>query len=168
MPLKIYLDLCRLRAGPQDLPASPALLAAALAAHFAADVATVLGVYPLWEALKGAAVDTALLAAVTHTALMLRNLDHRTVQTLSALAGCGAAIALLTDLAVTLLQGFVPVWAVWAPFVLWYLAVFGHIVRHAFSIPFFPAVGFALLYLILSAAITSAFLMPVEIGESAG
>ena len=95
MFLKIFLDICLLRANPQDLPDSDTLMLAALAAYGLADVIGVLDIVSVGGAVLAAAVDTLLLVAATHLALRWRHLENRVPQTLSALAGCGALISLL-------------------------------------------------------------------------
>ena len=87
-----FLDLCLLRANPQDLPTSNRLLAAALVAHLLANVLTGLDSASPENALLAGAMDTLLLVALTHTGLMLRGVGARTRQTLTALAGCGALL----------------------------------------------------------------------------
>lgn len=165
MIARTFLNLCLLRANPQDLPATTAVMALALLAHFFADVVSVLDVASWRNAVAAGAVDTVLLAALTHVALMLRRLEARVKQTLTALAGCGAALALITAGAVALLVPTLPWWAVWTPFLLWYLAVFGHILRHAFDIPFVAGIAAGVLYLLLSIGVTGGFLNPEALLE---
>ncbi|BAU46611.1 hypothetical protein SVA_0028 [Sulfurifustis variabilis] len=156
--LATFLRICLLRANPQDLPASNGLLALALLAHVAADVLSLRGMVDLRAALQAGVVDTVLLVALAHTALLLRNHPDRARQTLTALAGCGALLTLLSHAAVTLAQPIVapPVTAL--PFIVWFVLVYGHILRHALSIGFGLAAGFGLAYLFVSVLVTSAFL----------
>lgn len=161
--LATFLRICLLRANPQDLPASNGLLASALLAHALADALSLWGMVEPRAALRAAVIDTVLLAALAHTALLLRNLGERARQTLAALAGCGALLTLLSHAAVTLAQPLVapPVTAL--PFIAWFVLVYGHILRHALSIGFSLAAGFGLAYLLISVLVTSAFLpLPAE------
>jgi hypothetical protein len=160
MLLKIFLDICLLRAKPQDLPASDSVMLAALAAYVLADVVGVLDIVSAGGALLAAAVDTLLLLAATHLALRWRHLENRATQTLSALAGCGALISLLAWAAAGLVPVQVPAEWVWAPFLLWYTLVFGHILRHALSISLVVGVTASILYLVLSMGVTGLFLNP--------
>lgn len=160
MPFKIFLDLCLLRANPQDLPSSSRLLGLALVAHLAANVLTGLGETGIENALIAGAMDTLLLVALTHTGLMLRNLRERTRQTLTALAGSGALLAVLAWAVVTAAEMVTAhAWMVWLPFLFWFLAVYGHILRHAFN----TGVGAGLLlatgYVLLSLLVTGPFLL---------
>lgn len=160
MPIKTFFNLCLLRASPQDLPSSNRLLGVALVAHLAANLLTGLGETGLENALIAGVMDTLLLVALTHTGLMVRNLRERTRQTLTALAGSGALLAVLAWAVVTLAETVTAqAWIVWLPFLFWFLAVYGHILRHAFN----TSVGVGLLlatgYVLLSLLVTGPFLL---------
>jgi hypothetical protein len=160
MAFKTFLNVCLLRANPQDLPTSNAFLAAALAAHFLANVLTGMDSADPTNALLAGAMDTLLLVALTHTGLMLRNLRERTRQTLTALAGCGALLAVFAWAVVTAAEAVTShAWIVWVPFLFWFLTVYGHILRHAFN----TGVGVGLLlatgYVLLSLLVTGPFLL---------
>lgn len=171
--LVAFLNIALLRANPQDLPASHTVLAIALAAHFVVDVLNALAVVPWGAAVQAGAVSTVLLVAVTHTALLLRNLKERVVQTLSALAGCAALIDLVKYVALRLLVGDVSPGGVAppsglfpllvaVPFEIWLIVVYGHIVRHAFAVRLALGVLLSLVYLTLASLIVMAFLVPIN------
>lgn len=160
MPLKTFLDICLLRANPQDLPASDSVMLAALAAYALADVIGVLDIVSMGSAALAATVDTLLLVAATHLALRWRHLENRLAQSLSALAGGGALLSLLAWGIAALTRTWFPGDWVWAVFMIWYTLVFGHILRHALSIPLAAGVAASLLYLILSISITGLFINP--------
>jgi len=153
------LKICLLRANPQDLPTSTGLTALALAAYYLADVATALMTVPLARALEAAAADTFVLVALVHAALNLRRLGARTRQTLTALAGGGALLAGVTVIIESLLPEGVSSVYVWAPSLLWLLAVYGHVLRHAFDVPYALGIVATGAYLILSLFITAPFLI---------
>lgn len=163
MPLTSFIDLCLLRAQPQDLSGTVPLLVGALIAHVTVDVISLLDVLPAFQAFAGAIVDTVLLVAVAHMALLARNAGNRALKTVTALAGCGAIMSACAVVATALLRDSVaPGWIV-LPFVIWYVLVYGHIVRHAFAIPFGLATAFAALYLVLSIGVSGAmFPLPAE------
>lgn len=163
MLLKTFLGIGLLRANPQDLPASNALMLAALAAYGLADVIGVLDTLAPASAVLAAAVDTLMLVAATHLALRWRHVENRIPQTLAALAGCGAILSLLAWGLAGLTQGMLaPQW-VWAPFLVWYTLVFGHVLRHALSISLAAGVAVSLLYLILSMGVTGLFVSPAPV-----
>jgi len=164
-PMRTMVQICLGRAGPQDLPASGALLAAALLLHAAADALSVRDLLPWAEALKTGLVHTLLLAALTHVALLLRRLEHRARQTIAAVAGCGALISFLVWGASVLLAETLPPWLVLAPFLLWYLGVMGHILRQAMAVPFAAGVALGFAFFILSSAVTGALIrLPLALG----
>jgi hypothetical protein len=157
MLLKQFPAICLLRGNPQDLPASHGLMVSALGAYALTDVVEVLDTLSASGALFAAAVDTLLLVAATQLALRWRSLENRMLQTLSALAGCGALLSLLAWSITGLTREWLaPSW-VWAPFLLWYTLVFGHVLRHALSISLTAGVIVSLLYLILSMGVTGLF-----------
>ncbi len=160
MVFATLLNICLLRANPQDLPASNALVGLALAAHFLANVLTGFDEAGLQNALTAGVMDTLLLVALTHTGLMLRNLRERTRQTLAALAGAGALLAVAAWAVVTL-TGLVTgqAWIVWLPFLFWFLAVYGHILRHAFNVTLGIGLLLATGYVLLSLMVTGPFLL---------
>jgi hypothetical protein len=159
MPLKIFLGICLLRANPQDLPTSNRLMLAALIAYGLADVIGVLDMLSFGSAALAAAVDTLLLIVATHLALRWRNAENRFPQTLSALAGCGALLSLLAWGAAGLTREWLPPPWVWAPFLLWYTLVFGHVLRNALSLALPAGVAVSLLYIILSMGVTGLFVI---------
>ncbi len=159
MPLKILLEICLLRAAPQDLPSSRVGMAGALAAYAMADAITVIDMFTLENALLAAAVDTLLLAAATQLALQWRHFENRATQTLTALAGSGALLSMLAWTGAVLVRGALPPEWIWAAFLVWYTLVFGHVLRHALSLSFAVGVGASILYLILSMGVTGLFII---------
>ncbi len=161
MPFKTFLDICLLRANPQNLPTSNRLLAAALAAHLLANVLTGLDSASPENALLAGAMDTLLLVALTHTGLMLRGLRERTRQTLTALAGCGALLAVLAWAVVTAAEVFTAhAWVAWLPFLFWFLAVYGHILRNAANVSLGLGLALSAGYVLLSLLVTGPLLLP--------
>ena len=162
MLLKTYLRLCLLRANPQDLPGSGVLVLSSLAAYAAMDVVGVLDIISPASALMAAAVDTLILVAVTHLALRWRRFENRFSQTLAALAGCGALLSLAAWVVAAMAGRTIsPEW-IWAPFLVWYTVVFGHVLRHALSIPMAAGIAAGFLYLMLSMSVTGLFIHPVS------
>lgn len=160
MVLATLFNICLLRANPQDLPTSNALLGLALAAHFLANVLTGFDEASFQNSLIAGAMDTLLLIALTHTGLMLRSLRERTRQTLTALAGAGALLAVFAWSVVTVAGSFTSqAWVVWLPFLFWFLAVYGHILRHAFNVTLGVGLLLATGYVLLSLMVTGPFLL---------
>ncbi len=166
MVFATLFQICLLRANPQDLPTSNLIVGLALAAHFLANVLTGLDGANPQNALIAGAMDTLLLVALTHTGLMLRRLRERTRQTLTALAGCGALLAVFAWAVVTAAEAVTAhAWVVWVPFLFWFLAVYGHILRQAFNVTLGVGLLLATGYVLLSLLVTGPFLLadvPVE------
>lgn len=163
MLLNKFIDICLLRKNPQDLPVSHPLMIAAVIAYGITDVIGVLDSLTFGSALLAAAVDTLLLVAVTHLVLHWRDLEIRVPQTLSALAGCGALLSIAAWICAGLTQEWLPPLWVWAPFLVWYIFVFGHVLRHALNISLAAGVAAGLMYLMLSMVVTGLLVTPVSV-----
>lgn len=154
MPLiKLFLDICFFKKGPQDTPASNMLLVLAVFAYLIVGV-VLLGLEGnRGEALVEAIVEGLMLFGFVYMALYLGKKLPRLQQTATALYACdalvsAAAVPLLAWLLVT--PEAKPVYILLALVTLWHLAVVGHILRHALAIPFFFGVGLAFGYVVIS------------------
>lgn len=152
--LRLLLDLCRLRIGPQDLPHSLSIARALVVLSLAIDLlyAALLEVGQL--ALPRLLLTLALLLGVPWLLLRWRGLGARYLQTLTALAGSGVLFKLaLLPLAMAIADLPLPqtpeqlapaqVLVGWLTLALlsWKLVVNAHIFRHALDLRF----GFGLL-----------------------
>jgi len=155
--LTLFFKLCLLRAKPQDLPASGLLTGAALAAYFLAGLMIALTQQSAGPAVLAALADSAVLALLTHTVLLLRKRPERLAQTLSALAGTGAVIQLIAWplLATPALLGLL----------IWNLAINAHILRHALELRLGPAIFASVGFLLVSITVALA-LSPLSQGAS--
>ncbi len=91
---RLAADLCRLRAGPQDLPYSPRLLVLLLVSALALDGVTGALLGDAEDALAHSLLGIAVVFGLTWFTLQLRGHPARFVQSASALAGAGIAISL--------------------------------------------------------------------------
>ncbi len=144
--LTLFFNLCLLRAKPQDLPASWLLLGAALGAYFLTGWMIALTEQSVGYSLLAALADSAVLALLTHTVLLLRKRPGRLPQTLAALAGTGAVIQLI---AWPLLAS--PVLLI--PLLIWSLTINAHILRHTLEIALGLAILTSLGFLLMSATV---------------
>lgn len=144
----LVVDLLRLRARPQDLPASRGLLVAALAAMALGDAIGLAQEVSLTQALLAGALDAALLSGFVFLVLRVRGLESRIWQTLPALALIGAALSLLAQLAITLIPSRELAGLLWWVVLIWYLAASGHVLRHALDVAWYAGTGISLLYLL--------------------
>lgn len=138
-----FVEICFLKRAPQDLPNSAILLAIMLVAHTVTSILLNTVVLDGWSALFAGIIDTLLVSILTGTILYLHSFTARIVQTLSAMTGTGAIISLV---AIPLFSwhagaqqsGSANPFAALLVFgiVAWSLAVSGHILRHALSVPY--------------------------------
>jgi energy-converting hydrogenase Eha subunit C len=168
--LQRFFEICLLRAGPQDLPASRFLLWISLLAYGA--VGMVMSVQNLDVARASLLVllDTALLAALLFALLWSRGLLERYLQTMTALLGTGAilqvaALPILSwqreglgeeTISTTLMIASLLLW-IW---LLWNLIVVGHILRHTLSTRLPIGVLLGLAYLFISYSVTRILFFP--------
>jgi hypothetical protein len=148
----LWLDICLLRAGPQNLPASRELLALAIASYTLVSFLSVPG-YPLATAGQMALVDASLLIVFAASVLYFLGKTARLYQTLTALAGTGALLGLFALPVIHLLSqsheaGQSPLWAglLWLSLFAWSILVVAHIMRHALSVNLAVALVIAALY----------------------
>lgn len=161
--LRKLLEICLLRAGPQDLPAAPQFLALALIGYFLVDVLISRLSFTLGPALAVSLLDVLLLAAFAQIVLRIVAKPERFNQTLAALAGTGQLLGLL---ALPLIHGLTTAQAAgepaaglafgWLAVLIWSLLVLGHILRHALSVSLMTGVGIGVLYSLLSVMIVRA------------
>ncbi|MFB4203686.1 hypothetical protein KBTX_02055 [wastewater metagenome] len=131
--VRLVLDICLLRRGPQDLPASPTLLAATMLAS------AVVG-YPTMRALPAATATPGLDAAYgvivtfafTYALLHAYGLGNRFLQTATALYATDVVVTGLALILLTLGSAGTPVTALGLiGLILWNIAIIAHIFRHA-------------------------------------
>lgn len=165
-----FFDICLLRAGPQDLPASTVLLWLSLLAYFTVGMVMSVQNLDVAHATLLVALDSALLAALLFALLWSRNALDRYLQTLTALLGTGAILQLaampilswqqqgLGDEGVSagLMISSLLLW-IW---LLWDLIVVGHILRHTLSTRLPIGVLIGLAYLFISYSVTRILFFP--------
>ena len=152
-----FIDLCLLRAKPQDLPASQALFMLTFLIN------AVVGLMLIGDARSHPLL--ALLESVTEAIMMLvllrfflqlRQLQARFLQTAAALMGSGLMLGLVALPLLVLAGRGGPegdpglAGMMLLMLVMWSMVVLGHILRHAFEIPLFLAVGLGVLYTLFS------------------
>lgn len=137
--IKAFWSIALLRNGPQTLPASHFLLALVLLVHWLVGVA--LGAMSLdaGGALATSLVGTLVMAAFVHITLTLRGVGRRTLQSLTALAGCesllGMAALPLTAWFFAQPEADRAVPGLLSLLLLgWNIAIAGHVFRHALGV----------------------------------
>lgn len=164
--------MLRLRARPQDLPATDTVLMGTVLAAVGAGLLAIRRLYPTDMALARIGVDLALQLGFVVAALRVTGRPERFRQTFSALCGTGALLVLLTWPLIDILmdQGpedqlfgvaLITLFAVYG----WSVVVVGHILRHALELGFGKSVLLALAYLLASTALADS-VVPVPELES--
>lgn len=158
--LDLFLAICVLRKGPQDVPASEVLLRLCLAVYVAIGVVVGLMELSVPAALAHAGLELALMLGITWALLWMRGLGERFQQTVTAMAGSGVVLGVLalpvigwllhahrhdTDASVPSL--------LYLALLVWRVVVIGHILRHALAVQ--PLLGNALAvgYLVVTVVI---------------
>jgi hypothetical protein len=165
---RAFLAICRLRKGPQDLPASPELLSLTLFAYVVMTACLTMLLRPPVTAIGASLVETALIAGLNFALLALRRLEGRWLQTTTAMAGTGIVFSLI---AVPIYAGLGAgdaggalmgvLYSALLLLVVWSVAVAGHILRHALSLPFPAGVVLAAAYTwVVAAAVSGLFPEP--------
>ncbi len=158
----LLLDIALLRRGPQDMPGDSrsTVLLAVLYTTLSVIVAGLY--YPASAAIGMALADTALLAFITRITLLWRRRAARFMQTFAALLGVGVLLGALNLPLAYSFQHAAAAGTAALPSVLllvllaWQIAVYAHILRHAWALPFPVGVAGALLYVFVSWQLGSA------------
>jgi hypothetical protein len=164
--IKMFWDICAVKAAPQDLPASSFLLSLALLAYLGTGAVVAAFQWPLSQAILAALLDTVFLTVLSRVLLWARMLSGRFVQTLTALAGSGAVMTVIA-LPLVMWQSFVGVTDANAPtlpswllmiWMIWNIVVVGHILRHALSTVLPLGIGLAAVYAYITFQLMRIFL----------
>jgi hypothetical protein len=152
-----FIELCLLRKGPQDLPASRTLLQLLSLIYLGVGVlvgaATGQG---LWVALLQTLVDLALLLGLLYVGLGWLGRLPRLIQAASALVGSGALLSLLVLVPLGMASGgddseLTGVAALlFLALLAWSILVTGHILRHTLELPLVQGALIAVAYNLLA------------------
>lgn len=155
--ISLFVDICLLRSGPQDLPTSTVLLILALLANAAAGVLMLQVSTPPGTSVLIVLFDTVLMVAFVSIVLQLRGHPERRVQTITALGGTGMLFSLMNwpvtgwwyrakeagaETGVPLLALMV--------LLVWNIIVIGHILRHALDVSLPSGIGISLIYVLIA------------------
>lgn len=151
--LNTAVELCLLRLGPQQLPASPALLLVSLLLNLLVGVLMVMAVnLGVMEAVAESLFEIILMLGALYLALKSYNKLARFNQTASALMLSGLLLGLLSLPLVTwnhrsqsAESGLLLLLLIF-----WSILVLGHILRHAFSIPLNLGIAVGVAYTLFS------------------
>ncbi len=161
--LKVFLDICLFRRGPQDLPASAFFFGIVLLANAVVGLIILSMEAPFLTVVPQFLVSITLLTGFSWIVLALSGKSIRFQQTLTALLGADTVISLaaLPFLVwISLNQSFGWVYYILLASMLWSVAVVGHIIRHALSSPYLFGLGLSILYFLASFKVM-VYLFPV-------
>jgi hypothetical protein len=154
MPLlKLFLDICLFRKGPQDAPASPALLKLALSAYFLVGLLLAILEAHWLEGILQVLLEAAMLLGFAWASLMAAGKTSRWLQTAIAMLGTDAlvssfAIPLDAVLLASPQAGLLHLLLLLL--MLWHIAVVAHILRHALSQALAVGLGLSIAYVFFS------------------
>ncbi len=165
--LFLLRDIIQLRRGPQDVPYSPALLAAGYAAALVLEVVVAALFDAPGNALAVGAVTLALHLSILYILLLARGFPNRFVQSGSTLIWCAVVFTLallpavvvtgvgpVTPDQITLVGGLLRVAMIGLS--IWKVVVDAHILRNSLSISFGAGFGVAIVWALVEFAITRA------------
>ena len=139
MPLiKLFLDICLFRKGPQDVPAYTVLFWFALLAFFLVGLIEAFFTGQWLEAMYKSLLEGTILLAFVWISLMVSGKPNRLLQTAIAALGTDAFISSFgIVLAVVSIFASNPInpaiQLLFLALLLWHMAVVAHILRHALS-----------------------------------
>lgn len=139
--IRTLTDICLLRAGPEDLPASPILFRALLAVYFALGIVVNQLQSTLHDSVLLTGIELIVMLFVVAILLHARRLSARYQQTISAMAGTGSLFAILALPLLSVIAGSEAdfdvspiIMALLVVLMLWSLLVTAHIFRRALDV----------------------------------
>lgn len=168
--IKTFWNICWLRSGPQDVPASRGLFLLTLGLNILFDLGFVLTEANFFQALVVVAANTAVMLGAVYLLLLVMGYGARALQTLTAMQGTDLILGLYMLPLVALshwladsAQG--PLGLMVLLIYLWSVVISTHILRNALSIHWLPAGLLAIGYFILSVQVLNALLPANTAGQ---
>lgn len=165
--IKPFLQLCLLSRGPQDIPASRALLLITVSIYWLVAVAMGWPFYGMRSSVLQSVVELLMLLGFTRLALALARHPGRFTQTATALTAAGGLLGVvLLPVAYAIYQAQaqgVPLGIPALAYLVvlgWLLLVYGHIFRHALSLKHLGLGVLVALGLVVFVAMVTQFLFP--------
>lgn len=161
--IQAFLEICLLRKGPQDLPASSLFFGICTGAYALSSLLLATAYQDFNNAVIVALTDSGLTIVITYVLLFAVRRPQRWLQTITALLGTGTMFSLLATpvyyaiASPGVVQSGNPVLGIliWA-LIIWNVIVMAHILKHALAVSFPMGILVALTYIfIVSGAIIS-------------
>ncbi|MCF6323244.1 MAG: hypothetical protein L3J89_02805 [Gammaproteobacteria bacterium] len=154
-----FIDICRLKAAPQDLPSSRLLMGVTLFAYGTIALFLTVEKMGLGIAIQIGVVDALLLAGLAYIMLWVRDFTERYVQMVTAMAGSCALLELLLWPLLMLQQYgvndggmfFVVIATIllWA-WLIWEVAIIANIIKHGLDASIWMALIISFFYIFMS------------------
>ena len=149
--LKLFWNICLLRANAEDVPASRVLMILTVAVYFALSLTVTLIDNNFAKAVFTVIVGLVMMIGFSLAGLWVRSFMNRSLQTVTALAGSGVVFNLISWPLILLSSNYPAEQLMFPRYLLllllfWNIAVIGHILRNALSIPFWAGLGVSVLY----------------------
>jgi len=145
--LKLFFDICLLRANAENVPASRMLLILSVFAYFVLSLGITFIEGNLSKIVAIIMVGFILVIALAQAGLWIRSFMNRSVQTITALAGTGTIFCILTWPLVLLGERWIVARYLLLLIFVWDIVVVSHILRNALSIPFWGGIGISIFYI---------------------
>ncbi|MBE9562509.1 MAG: hypothetical protein IMF12_06565, partial [Proteobacteria bacterium] len=159
--------ICRLRSGPQDLPASRNFFNVTLIFYTAIGLVLPLIQLSLATAILSAIVDTALLVILVSSLLYFASHSARIIQTITALAGANSLFGILIiplflinrskfangEIAQNISNMDFMLLLIFYAVIIWNFIVYAHILRNSLEIPIFASFALTILISLLTFSI---------------
>ncbi len=167
--IQIFLDICRLRRGPQDVPASWFLFGLTAAAYFVTGVIDMSAELGWPDTLVATLLDMALMSGLLYMVLWIKLTTVRWQQTMTAFYGAGALLGLAMMPLVFWYEAAGPNTAgavlpslLLLAILMWQMFIIANILRHALEVPLIMGGVFAALYLFINLRILNALFFQAE------
>jgi hypothetical protein len=153
--LNLFLDLCLLRIGPQNIPAAPVLF------WYTALLNILINIVILWQDPKRTLIriigesvlDVMILLAILHVALRWQKLNARFEQTATAILGSNVLLGcMMVLLPNDRTLGFINEISllILLCLIIWQFLILGHILRHTFNMLLSQGIIIGVIYTLLS------------------
>lgn len=164
--LALFVDIARLRRGPQELPASGFLLQVVIALSLVVGTISLgVDIGHFGNAMLAQSIDLGCFALLLYGSLSLARKLPRFTQVATAWFGCGVLISLLslpTSVLIAAPEGEL-LWEIGVllrlVLLVWSIAIGAHILRHAFDTRFGVGLMMALGYFFLVQALVAGLLV---------
>ena len=164
-----FFDICRLRKGPQDIPASKNLLTLCLFFYGLLSVLLVMLSESFERAILAGLLEVILIIAFTMALLQIRSKTERWVQTVTSLSGTGIILSLIALPIYILLSidgstdaNSSPAYGlgllILAGLACWNVVIMAHILRHALEVSIMSGIIFAIVYIWIIFSFTAAIM----------